>query len=187
MEQYAEIVKHVESSFCEPDYVSVQIRYVTNKEDADVCVSKNHSLGDYIVLGSLALFNSVTSKKSEIKVFNQSNLKEEVIGIWHGGFYKDLTVDSELFLQMIEPLNVVYDSLYQNACKPLGIGLLISTLIMTQLTGSTVIPEEIINEVVFEHFDDTITAQKNIFTLMKRITAASVAGMYYNWKNGDIY
>lgn len=171
MSQFGEIVKQVSSSFREPEYIDAKIRYVERKEDADVCVSENHTMSDYIVLGAFALLNSVTEKKPEIKVFQEKLLAKETIGVWAGSRpYKSVSVESELFLQMSKPLDTIYNILYQGEYKFFGVGLTMTVLLMTQMTDTVVIPEEIIKDVVFENFDDMETAQRNVFMLLKRMT-----------------
>ena len=84
-----EIVKTVEDAFQNPQYVNAKIRYVKSKEEADVCVSRNHTMSDYIVLGAFALFNSIEGKKSELKVYTQKDLKKG----------NDRSLDRKYFLQ----------------------------------------------------------------------------------------
>ena len=187
MKQLEKIVKTVEDAFQKPQYVNAKIRYVKSKEEADVCVSRNHTMGDYIVLGAFALFNSLGGKKSELKVYNQKDLKKETIGVWTGNTsYKEESVESELFLQMFRPLDIIYDTLYKGDFKAMGVGLFMSTVLMHQFADEEAIPKEFMDELAFESFDDTITAQKNVFTLMKKMTAASIAGIFQEWNYGNI-
>ncbi|HIU51093.1 MAG TPA: hypothetical protein IAB70_00465 [Candidatus Merdicola faecigallinarum] len=182
-----EIVKTVEDAFQNPQYVNAKIRYVKSKEEADVCVSRNHTMSDYIVLGAFALFNSIEGKKSELKVYTQKDLKKETIGVWTGNTsYKEVSVESELFLQMFRPLDIIYDTLYKGYFKTMGVGLFMSTVLMHQFADEEAMPKEFMDELIFENFDDTIAAQQNIFTLMKKMTAASIAGMFQEWNHGNI-
>ena len=187
MKQLEKMVKTVEDAFQEPRYVNAKIRYVKSKEEADVCVSRNHTMGDYIVLGAFALFNSLGGKKSELKVYNQKDLKKETIRVWTGNTsYKEESVESELFLQMFSPLDIIYDTLYKGDFKAMGVGLFMSTVLMHQFADEEAMPKEFMDELIFENFDDTIAAQQNIFTLMKKMTAASIAGMFQEWNHGNI-
>ena len=184
MEQFNEmegkIAEHVSHFFHEPEYLNVRILYVTKPEEADFFISKKCTRQDYLVIGTMALLNSITEKKPEIKVFKKKNLKKETVGLYHNSERKDLLVESELFIQMVKPLDSIYDILYKDGYKFWGIGLSLSTLLMTYYAGGDTIAEQYTKEIHFENFEDTVTAQINVFHLMKNMIVSSMSAIYFD-------
>lgn len=188
MERYKKIAEDVENGFIEPTYIKQEIRYALDEESADICVNAKHSLGDYLVLGIIALENSIVGKSGYISVYNTSSPKIETIGIaqnLHSPLRK-VQVDAGTYIQLHKPLEVIYQKLYNGKYKMMGTGLAITTALMMQDAGlEGNIPEEIMSKIVFTSFDDLETAQKNAFFLIKKMVAASTAGAYYAMENGE--
>lgn len=185
---YGKIAKDVENGFIEPNYQEQKIKYVSDKAMADVTVSSRHTMGDYLLIGITALKRSISGKSGELSVFNERKVKTATIGVatgWHAPLRK-AEVDSEIFIQMYEPIEEIYHHLYNGKSPVAGIGLSISTALMLEFSEiGNGIPEEIMTAMKFEHFDDVDMAQKDAFLLIKKMTAASVAGSYYAMINGE--
>lgn len=187
MERYLKIAEDVEKAFAEPSYLEQRIRYAIDEESADVCINAKHSLGDFLVVGTIALANSIAGKSGDIFVYAKRSPELEIAGIPIGRFStRKIQVDSSTYMQLHKPVEVIYQNLYKGDHKVLGVGLSIATSLMMQdagLKGS--IPEEIMAEIKFTSFDDLENAQKSAFFLIKKLTAASTAGTYYAMENGE--
>ena len=99
------IVTQVEEGFIIPEYNEVKIRYVKRKEEADFWVTPEHSLSDYIVLGSFALLNSLTERKPEITVYDEPFSKRSTVTLLSDNRRKPILVESDLLLQIVDPIN----------------------------------------------------------------------------------
>lgn len=185
MEHYLKIAEDVEKEFAEPNYLEQRFRYAIDEESADVCINAKHSLGDYLVIGIIALANSIAGKSGDIFVYNKRFPKLDTAGIPINRFsMKKVQVDSNTYMQLHKPIEVIYLNLYKGKHKVLGVGLSIATSLMMQDAGvEGSIPEEIMSEIKFTSFDDVETAQKNAFFIIKKLTAASTAGTYYAMEN----
>lgn len=176
-----QFVKIAESTFAMPDYTSYRVRYVENREEADVCVSKNHTLADYLVLGFCCLAKSVRKESGEIRVFNLTEEVTETVVVLEENHSRNVKMNSELFIQICEYVDCTCHALYQNSMEMLffGFGLSVSTELMTHFSGVNTLPNEVMEQLKFTYFDDTVTAEKNAFFLIKKMYEASLAGYYY--------
>lgn len=178
-QQLESIATQVENSFSVPEYLKVRIRYVEEKEDADIWVTPNHSLSDYIVLGSYALLNSLTKRKTEITVYNESFSKLSTVKLWwNAKKSKQIFIEADLLLQIVEPINTIYDKLYKKEDKFAMVGLGLVTALMPQLAGENLLPSELMQKIYMHDFTDTITAQKNVFEFLKTYMGLTKAGIY---------
>lgn len=48
--EMAEFFERIKSEFEVPEFFEHKIRYVENKNDADIMISCGHTLGDYLIL-----------------------------------------------------------------------------------------------------------------------------------------
>ena len=169
------IVTQVEEAFIVPEYHEVRIRYVRRKEKADVWITPKHSLSDYFVLGTFSLLNSLTERKPEITVYNKPFLKRSKVLSDTGS--KPLSVEADLFLQIVNPINTIYDELYKNEDKFALVGLGLVTALMPQLAGADMRPSELMQKIYLEDFNDTVTAQKNVFEFLRTYMGLTKAGV----------
>lgn len=188
MERYLKIAEDVEREFTEPNYLKQRIRYAIDEESADVCINAKHSLGDYLVVGTIALANTIAGKSGDILVYSKRFPELDTVGILSNRSMQKIQkiqVDSNTYMQLYKPIEVIYLNLYKGKHKMLGVGLSIATSLMMQDAGvQGSIPEEIMSEIEFTSFDDVETTQKNAFFIIKKLTAASTAGTYYAMENG---
>lgn len=157
MDLYDNIARDIENGFIEPMYLKQKIQYVTDKESADVCISRQHSLGDYLVIGIIALQHSINSISGDILVYNNQNPAIGTIGVakdWNSPIC-EIKSDSETYVQICAPVESIYQHLYmKEEHKVLGIGLNISIALMLQFSElHEGIPECIMNQLKFKHFD----------------------------------
>lgn len=174
-------IKQTEESFKQPEYVDFKIRYVSDQADAEVCVTKYHTLADYLMVGIFCLAKSVREESGEIRVFNLEEEKTESVVVFDGELARDVDMNSEFFLQMCNPVDEICKALYKNAPEMtfFGFGLGMSIELMSHFSGCCNIPENIMSKMLFPHFDDTKQAEKNAFELIKAMYAATLAGYYY--------
>lgn len=188
MDRYTEITQKVENNFRVPNYLEQKIKYVSNKESADICVSARHTFGDYLIVGIAALLHSINGVSGDILVYNDNNPATEIIGIAKNSHapLEKVSVNSELFLQVSKTIDTIYDNLINSDTNILGVGLSITSRLSIQFSDfGEGIPKNIMDELQFTHFDDLLTAQKNAFTLIKKMVGSMVAGTTYALENGD--
>lgn len=183
-EDFRNIVTRVEESFIVPEYHEVRIRYVEKKEDADFWVTPEHSLSDYIVLGSFALLNSLTDWKPEITVYDEPFSKRSTVTLLSGNRRKPILVESDLLLQIVDPINTIYDELYKREDKFALVGLGLVTALMPQLAGADMLPSELMQKICLKDFSDTVTAQKNVFEFLRTYMGLTKAGIYQEIERG---
>lgn len=179
MAQIEEIIKKAESEFTEPAYVEYKVRYVENKEYADVCVSKNHTLKDYLVMGAVALSKAVKNETGEILVYNLEKENKETFQVIQGGHRKDAKMNSELLLQVHEPVDEIFKSLYKGELKVSGLGLAMMMSMAAHFSEVNPFSDEITSELKFKNFDDVKTAEENIFFLIKKFYGATIRGWHH--------
>lgn len=172
------IVTQVEDSFIVPEYHKVRIRYVGRKQKADVWISLKHSLSDYFVLGSFALSNALTERKPEITVYHEPFSKRSKVTLFTETGQKTILVEAKLLLQIVEPINTIYDELYNARDKFSMVGLGLATALMPQFAGADMLPGELMQKICLKDFGDIITAQKNVFELLKTYMGLTKAGIY---------
>lgn len=185
---YNEIAKKVESGFRIPEFLPQKITYVKRKDSADITISCRHTLGDYLLVGFAALQQSIRNHSGQILVYHDANPSSETIGYAVNPHmpFRTASVNSALFLQLVNIINEIYDELYVEEMKCFGIGLTISMAMNTQFSEIGYgIPEEIISLMKFENFDDLQVAQENALMLLKKMTASSVTGFFYAVAHGE--
>lgn len=178
------IVTRVEESFIVPEYHEVRIRYVEKKEEADFWVTPEHSLSDYFVLGSFALLNSLTEWRPEITVCNYPYSKRAKITLLLGNRRKPILVESDLLLQIVDPINTIYDELYKGKDKFAFVGLGLASALMPQLAGADMLPSELMQKICLKDFEDTVTAQKNVFEFLRTYMGLTKAGIFQKIERG---
>lgn len=188
MYQYEEIVNNVETGFIKPKYLQQKIQYVTDKKNAEVCISTRHTFGDYLVVGIIALQRSIENKSGNILVYtyNENENISETMGVsqnWGSSFH-EVEVDAPIYIQVCMPVESIYQSLFKGELgelKVAGIGLNIVMALTMQFSElHHGIPKCIMNELKFNLFDDLDTAQQNAFLLIQKMTSIAVAGTFYN-------
>lgn len=185
---YEKIANDVENGFIKPVYLEQKIQYTSDKKSAEVCISRRHNLGDYLVMGIIALQHSINGKAGDILVYNENTSSNETIGVAKGCNFpiRQIEVDSSTYLQVHRPIEEIYQNLYQGEMKVTGIGLNISMALMMHFSElHEGIPECIVKVLQFRHFDDLDTAQKHAFSLIQKMTGAAVAGTYYAIANRE--
>lgn len=186
MARYTEIFNEVENNFRVPEYLDQKIRYVSDKNAADICVSARHTLGDYLILGITALSRSINGVSGDILVYNDVNPKTETIGICEGPHapLKKIDIQSELFLQVDKSIDNIYSNLSNAETFIVGVGLSIVTQLEIQFSDyGQGISKSVMDELQFTHFDDLLTAQKNAFTLVKKMSATIMSRLIYSLRN----
>ena len=188
MNRYKQIAREVEESFLEPQYQPQRITYIEDRESADICISARHTMGDYLLVGIIALQHSINGKSGDILVFNDINPEFDIIGCaasWDASF-RQVAVNTTIYFQTHEIIEEIYQKLYKGKLIVSGIGLNISVALMIEFSKlGCGIPKEIMSGVIFENFDDLKTAQENAFHLIKKMTGSAVAGTMYAFENGE--
>lgn len=180
-------VNFAETAFSTPDFSGYRIRYVEERDEADVCVSKKHTLADYLVLGFFCLAKSVRKETGEIRVFNLTEELTETVVVLQGNQVKNVKMNSELFIQICRPIDIICEKLYQvpTEVRFFGFGLSVSTELMTEFSGVKTISDEIMNQLQFTYFDDTVTAEMNAFFIIKKMYEACLKGYYLEILNAE--
>lgn len=175
--KFRNIVTQVKDSFLVPEYHEVRIRYVEIKDEADFWLTPEHTLSDYFVLGSFALLNSLKELKPEITVYHEPFSKRSKVTLLSDAGSKPIWVEADLLLQIVEPINTIYEELYQKEDKFMMVGLGLVTALMPQLAGADMLPSELMEKIWLEDFNDTVTAQKNVFEFLKTFMGLTKAGL----------
>ena len=180
--QMAEFFEKIKSEFEVPEFYEHKIRYVKNRDDADVTVSCGHTLGDYLILGAVALEKSIFLKQAcYIKVYNQKiqEARNEVVTVYHeNNFVEKVTMNSELYLQIYEMIDRIYAETYKGS-TPVGLlGLAITTTLPMNLIGKGNMDPKFFDDMMFENFDDLVSAQKNMFDLIVEVVAGSLTAIF---------
>lgn len=188
MEHYEQLAREIEGDFSEPQYLSQRIKYVEDKESADVCVSARHTIGDYLLVGIIALHHSINGKSGDILVFNDDTPEPEIIGVpesWNKPF-RQIAIDTTTYFQTHKAIEEIYKKLYNGKMIVVGIGLNVSVALTVEFSKiGHAIPDEIMSELEFKCFDDMDTAQRNAFNLIKKMTGSAVAGTMYAFEHGE--
>lgn len=180
--QMTEFFEKIKSEFEVPEFYEHKIRYVKNRDDADVMVSCGHTLGDYLILGAAALEKSIFLKQAcTIKVYNQKpwEARKEIVTIYReNNIMEKTTINSELYLQIYEMIDRIYAETYKGS-TPVGLlGLAITTTLPMNLIGKGNMDPKFFDDMMFENFDDLISAQKNMFDLIVEVVAGSLTAIF---------
>lgn len=180
MNNLRQIANDVERKFSEPNYLEHKIRYIPDRENADIIVSTRHTFGDYLLIGIVGLLHSIQGKEGDILVFNDPSPDMDTIGVAIGRHTMRSANVSSLFMQANKPVEEIYKSLYKGTLSIAGVGLNMSLSMMLEFSDiGNGIPKEIMSELEFHHFDDLKTAEKDAFVLIKKMASAAIAGTYY--------
>ena len=175
MNRYKQIIEDVEEQFSKPQYLEHKIHYVSNQNDAEICISAQHTMGDYLLVGIRALQRSINGVPGDILVFNNPSPDAETIGTPIGRHtIRKIEINTPIYLQARKPIEDILQHLYKGKhTLPISeIGLSISFALSLKFSeADRGIPEEIMSKLQFTHFDDVKTAEKDAFIL---ITGASV-------------
>ena len=182
--KFRNIVTQVKDSFLVPEYHEVRIRYVEIKDEADFWLTPEHTLSDYFVLGSFALLNSLKELKPEITVYHEPFSKRSKVTLLSDAGSKPIWVEADLLLQIVEPINTIYEELYQKEDKFMMVGLGLVTALMPQLAGADMLPSELMEKIWLEDFNDTVTAQKDVFEFLKTFMGLTKAGLCQESERG---
>lgn len=181
--QMAEFFKRIKSEFEVPEFYEHKIRYVENRDDADVTVSCGHTLGDYLILGAVALEKSIFLKQAcYIKVYNQKiqEARNEVVTVYHeNNFVEEVTMNSELYMQICDTIEHIYAETYKGS-TPVGLlGLGITAILPMNLIGKGNMNPKFFDDMMFENFDDLVPAQKNMLDLIIEFVAGSLTAVLF--------
>ena len=64
------------------------------------------------------------------------------------------------------------------------VGLGLVTALMPQLAGADMLPSELMEKIWLEDFNDTVTAQKNVFEFLKTFMGLTKAGLCQESERG---
>ena len=181
--QMSEFFEKIKSEFEEPEFFEHKIRYVENRDDADAMVSCGHTLGDYLILGAVALEKSIFLKQAcNIKVYNQkiNEVRNEVVTVYYeNNFVEEVTMNSELYLQICDTIEHIYAETYKGN-TPVGLlGLSITATLPMNLIGKGNMNPKFFDAMKFENFDDLVSAQKNMFDLIVEVVAGSLTAIFW--------
>ena len=180
--QMSEVFEKIKSEFEEPEFFEHKIRYVENRDDADIMVSCGHTLGDYLILGAVALEKSIFLKQAcTIKVYNQKvqEARNEIVTVHHeNNFVEEVTINSELYLQIYKTIDCIYEKTYKGN-TPCGLlGLSLTATLPMNLIGKGNMNPKFFEAMKFENFDDLVPAQKNMFDLIVEVVAGSLTAIF---------
>lgn len=181
--QMAEFFERIKSEFEVPEFFEHKIRYVENKNDADIMISCGHTLGDYLILGAVALEKSIFLKQAcIIKVYNQKarEARNEIVTVhYENNLVEEVTINSELYLQIYKTIDRIYTKIYKGN-RPVGLlGLSITTILPMNLIGKGNMDPNFFETMKFENFDDLVPAQKNMLNLITEVVAGSLTAMLF--------
>ena len=96
----------------------------------------------------------------------------------------DLHIESDLLLQIVDPINTIYDELYKMEDKFALVGLGLVIALMPQLAGADMLPSELMQKICLKDFSDTVTAQKNVFEFLRTYMGLTKAGICQEIEGG---
>lgn len=171
------------SKFTEPEYNNYRLIYTTDESKADVIISKNHTVLDYMAIGFVALAKADTSDDPVIVAMHEKQNKnnEESCKVFIGNNVHPLNPTS--LLHVYEEINsIVQKHLSYENFAGFGIGLTLPLYFSCIYNGHFEFPE--IN-MEFESFDDILYAQKLAFSNLKEFTISSYLGSLAEFMDGS--
>ena len=171
--------KKAEAEFDQPTYIDYKVRYVEDRELAEVCVNRNHTLADYLVMGSFALAKALRGETGDLLVYNMAEEQKETVRVFKGKNLYDVEMRSELFIQVVEPIEEVFGALHKGAPKVAGFGLAVFMAMLTHFSGVNPFPDEVQEDLKFENFENIIGAEMDIFFFIKKFYAECIKGIFY--------
>lgn len=180
--------EELKAQFSEPQYVEYTIKYVKNPRKADVKISKQHIIFDYLAIGMACLSKEIksNSKKKVIYAVHQKyptmedmRLHDLLFPPAFGGHslppnaLTDLMDETSLVLQ-----THFHDEKYSTFLSGLLVYQCVTTVAMGYSEDSNVTLD-------FENFNDTIAAQKLAFETLKKLTISNCLGALYAFFYGD--
>lgn len=178
-ESLSKIRKETEESFATPAYKDYKIRYVKDPAEAEVEISRNHTAEDFLTIGVVALAKSLDSQDSsnEILVSHKSMSEAGIGEVYGGNGDGPKQMKENALLQVLEKVDQIFGKLY-TGMPAMGAGINFCMCLTAHFSGVDMIPKEEVEDCLyFEYFDDVMSAQKKVFTLLKRIFSSCMAGM----------
>lgn len=179
--------KRLETFFENPIYESFKIRYVKKPEKADVFISKNHNIFDYLAIGFICLNKQLKGYTERVVYVGHKKydnidvikLMDNIYPLNGGGKRVPGTALSELIDQIAD----VAERYYKNprVCSRMS-GLIFAPHLTCVSMGYYEDPDMLLE---FENFDDTIYAQQLAFNNLKKHIISSNLGAIYAMLYGD--
>lgn len=176
------------ADFRDPQYVDYTIKYVTDPQQADVKISKNHIIFDYLAIGIACLAKEIKNPDGEKVIYaihqeypsiEQVVLHDELYPPQFGGRSLAPNALSDL---LTEPDIILQKYFNNKAYLTAFSGFLMYSTVTTTVMGYTENPELTLD---FENFNDTIAAQELAFETLKKLTISNCLGALYACLYGD--
>lgn len=179
--------KRLEAFFETPMYESFKIQYVKKPEKADVLISNNHNIFDYLAIGFICLNKQLKGNPERVVYVGHKKydnidvikLMDKIYPISGGGKRVPGTALSELIDQIADVAERYYKNpkVYSRMS-----GLIFAPHITCVAMGYYEDPDMSLE---FENFDDTIYAQQLAFNNLKKHIISSSLGAIYAMLYGD--
>lgn len=180
LEMLSAFRKEEEESFVAPELKAFHIRYVEEGEEADLQVSQNHTIQDFLAIGVVALVKSVEKAEdsNEILVSHNTQMATEVGKLYTSRIPAGRAMPEDALMSVTQKVDYIYQGTYHGKCPAAMVGINFCMCVSAHLLGAEVIPQKEAEDYFsFENFEDTIAAQKKVFTLLTRIHSATMAGV----------
>ena len=179
-----ELESEIREKFSEPSaYKNFKIKYVNKPEKADVKVSRNHVLADYLAIGITCLRKELEGIKGHtVNVFNESKYSSfEMLSFYKRFMYDSVTINCQQMnaldeLMVTKSVSVIIHAFYKEVLQlPVEPGIHIcrhlQMLMLYHYDSECIeIPPCRMNvEALFENFDDTVRAQKLAYTTIREL------------------
>ena len=174
--------KEMSKKFVEPGYKNFRLIYTTNPEQADVTISKHHTVLDYMAIGFVALAKEPSSENPVIVAMHETS-KETALycQVYIGSEVRPLHRNSLMGVyKHID--SVVARHLSYPGFAPFGVGLALPSHFACLHLDYIENPD--IN-LEFEDFNDVLAAQKLAFSNLKAFTISTYLGSLESYMTGE--
>ncbi len=176
------------AQFVEPKYWKYTIQYVKRANQADVAISKNHIIFDYMAIGIACLAKELKNSQDKKVIYV---LHRDYLSIGESKLYNTLftqkantySLFENALSQLTDEPKLILDEYFSDKTYPSFMaGLLLYSQVTYTAMGYSQNPNVSLD---FENFNDTINAQKLAFDTLKKLVIDNYLGSLQAFLNGD--
>ena len=178
-ELFERLEAEIASKFLEPEYRDFQLTYVSNSKEADVKISTENNIFDFLAIGIVALSKLANGDTSNITItygnyysIKISKLLSSLVSLRKSAgrpLYPNALSD------LLEQSTIVLQKYFTDEQYPVSIaGVLLCTTVTSIVMGYQENFLEI--DLKVSNFDDNIVAQKLAFTTLKKLVISNYLG-----------
>ena len=180
--------EELKAKFTEPKYLEYTIKYIKDASKADLTISKQHNIFDYLAIGIACLAKEIQDCNGEKTIYavhknypsiEAVQLHDILLGTKSGGH----SLANNALMELFEEPSIILEQYFadKNYANFLG-GILLYSIITATVMGYAENPDLILD---FENFNDTIAAQKLAFETLKKLIISNCLGTLHAFLFGD--